>query len=337
MPSWVRFNDTSDRWEYSVNAGGAWNELPLGIRLIDGTAAAPSLAFADDPDTGLYRVAADRYGLVAGGRLLLSGIKQAAQAGHTFYSADGTSYLTALILDNNYTYLSHGSSSAASHFYIRNTTANGTLRLGTAGIDRWVIAAAGHFEPTANLAYDIGSAALKAKSIYSSAYRGQVIKGIGFSGGEYNMNGAADDELVNYRFTIPADTLKVPGDFVLIEGVFIPAANANTKTIRHQLDATIKRISCQTAVNLADMRVRVMVKLYYRTSTTGSWGGLSWINASGASPIAGQGYLMNAGLSSADWTSDQVLALWAQGGANQDVRATDYNVTAFLATAGSTV
>ncbi len=120
------------------------------LKAIAGSVGAPGMTFVIDPDTGLYRVSADRYGLVAGGRLLLSGTKSDTNAGHTFYSADGTAYLTALIVDANYTYLSHGSSNVNSHFYIRNTTASGTLRLGTAGIDRWVIAAGGDLESIAS-------------------------------------------------------------------------------------------------------------------------------------------------------------------------------------------
>lgn len=41
--------------------------LPGGARLADGTAAAPSLAFDADPDTGVFSPAPDRIGLVAGG------------------------------------------------------------------------------------------------------------------------------------------------------------------------------------------------------------------------------------------------------------------------------
>ena len=167
MPSWVRFNDTSDRWEFSVNAGGAWNELPLGIRLINGTAAAPSLAFADDPDTGLYRVAANRYGLVAGGKLLLSGIKNADNAGHTFYSADGTAYLTFLILDNNYSYLSHSSSNAASDLYIRNLTATGALRFGTAGVDKIILTSTGQLYPYNNDSQSLGLISKRWSAVYA--------------------------------------------------------------------------------------------------------------------------------------------------------------------------
>lgn len=40
--------------------------LPGGLSLPDGSAAAPALAFQDDPDTGLRRPAADQIGMVAG-------------------------------------------------------------------------------------------------------------------------------------------------------------------------------------------------------------------------------------------------------------------------------
>jgi hypothetical protein len=56
-----------------AGASGAVS-LPAGLRLPDGTAAAPGLRFAADEDTGLTRPGANQIGLVAGGaqRLLLS-------------------------------------------------------------------------------------------------------------------------------------------------------------------------------------------------------------------------------------------------------------------------
>jgi len=78
----------SDAFTVKVSADGtAWLDalaadpasgrmrLPGGLALPDGSAAAPALAFADDPDTGLRRPAADQIGLVAGAvqRAALSG------------------------------------------------------------------------------------------------------------------------------------------------------------------------------------------------------------------------------------------------------------------------
>lgn len=41
------------------------------IRLDDGTAATPALAFNNDPNTGIYRIAGDRWALVVGGSKIL--------------------------------------------------------------------------------------------------------------------------------------------------------------------------------------------------------------------------------------------------------------------------
>ncbi|KKK91898.1 hypothetical protein LCGC14_2708310, partial [marine sediment metagenome] len=166
--------------------------------------------------------------------------------------------------------------------------------------------------------------------------RGIILASFGFSVGQYSV-GSADTQLTSYDVTIPANTLTQPGDFIMIEGVFVFATNTNTKTVRHQLDSTTKSISAQSAVSLAAHVPRTVTKLIYRTSTTGAWGGVSWIDASAAAPTAGQGYEHVVGLSGADWTAAQTLKLWAQGGVNDDVRATDFTVTAFAVISGTTV
>ena len=63
-----------------MSTGSAWVSIALGgviggpLRAPDGTAGAPGIAFGADPDTGLYRPAADQIALVTGGvqRALLS-------------------------------------------------------------------------------------------------------------------------------------------------------------------------------------------------------------------------------------------------------------------------
>ena len=51
-----------------VHDGANW--VADGGNFADGSAAAPSIAFASDPDTGLYRVSADLLGVAAGGALI---------------------------------------------------------------------------------------------------------------------------------------------------------------------------------------------------------------------------------------------------------------------------
>jgi hypothetical protein len=65
--SWAQ--DTSVLYYYT---GSLWGAVPLPNAIGDGTAGAPSLAFAADADSGLYRIGANNPGIAAGGALVLS-------------------------------------------------------------------------------------------------------------------------------------------------------------------------------------------------------------------------------------------------------------------------
>src|SRR5690606_2233500 len=55
------------------NANLFWNDANKQLLLANGTAAAPSYAFANSTSTGLYRVASSTWGIAAGGTRAVSG------------------------------------------------------------------------------------------------------------------------------------------------------------------------------------------------------------------------------------------------------------------------
>jgi hypothetical protein len=85
-------------WHEALVADPATGSLsaPQGLRLSDGTAAAPALSFSADPDTGLYRAGADQIGAATGGvqRFLLS--TTALSLTLPLLAADGTAAAPSL-------------------------------------------------------------------------------------------------------------------------------------------------------------------------------------------------------------------------------------------------
>jgi len=205
----------------------------------------------------------------------------------------------------------------------------------TGGTERWRVENA-QFGPITTDYPSIGDSVALVGDVWAKAYRGVVLQAFAFSSGTYNV-GSSDDHMGEYDVVLPANLLQSPGDHIVIETALVFAVNANQKTCRIQLDSGTSRIVCQTSVSLANMIVRVTTRLFYRTSTSGSWGGVTHIDASAASPISGQGYLANAGMTSGDWTAAQTLKFWCQGGASNDLRVTDYSVTAFIGHNGTAI
>ncbi len=162
MPTWVKFNETSKRWEYSTNQGSSWNELAMGFRATDGSVGAPSIAFDQDPTTGIYRPSAGAFRIVTAGKY---GFAQAYIAGSpdrtrfTFYAPIGAAYSLIDVYDGSYTLFTN----SGGHLYVRSDGSY-TLRLGV-GSDRWIISTAALF-PAADVTYDIGTGSYRVKDIY---------------------------------------------------------------------------------------------------------------------------------------------------------------------------
>ena len=127
------------------------------VLISDGSAAAPGLAFVNDTDTGIFRSGDDSIDIAAGGKVIARHSELGTHADHTLYSEDATSSLITSVLDSNYTHMRHTSTATSSNFYIRNATASGALKLGTAGTNRWDIISTGHLQPVANDTYDVGA------------------------------------------------------------------------------------------------------------------------------------------------------------------------------------
>lgn len=124
------------------------NGLSIGLAFPllapDGSAAAPSYSFANDTDSGLYRIGADSIGMSVGGNLtvtfgglnneiLVRGIGSIAHSGSMFS-------ITA----------------PSGDVQIGPYGVAGTMNLTTAGSTRWTVTAAGHMIAGADNTYDIG-------------------------------------------------------------------------------------------------------------------------------------------------------------------------------------
>lgn len=157
----------------------------------------------------------------------------------------------------------------------------------------------------------------------SSALR-TGLKVFGFSTGQGCTTGAGtDDQLTSYDVTIPADFLSGPGEALLVEGVYVLAANANAKVGKIRVGAAGTLVTLYTGTgNAHHIPFRVLVRR--RTSTTGSIGGYSLVGATptGAPTV----YLISAGIATVDWTVSQILRIYANGAAG-DIYLTDYTVT----------
>lgn len=154
-----------------------------------------------------------------------------------------------------------------------------------------------------------------------------------FSSGQGNAAGGADTQLTSYNVTIPAGFLAQPGDALIIEGAFVTAANANTKTGKLQVDsATLMTILSTTGSSHV---VPFRLALRRRTSTGGSLTGITWQGAADAGNPTPR--LTNANPGTLAWGSAQTLKIFAAGTAANDLRLTDYMVSYTRVPTGVTV
>lgn len=180
------------------NAGG-WSEM----RWADGTVSLPSISFAADPDTGVYRPGTNILGFVTGGveRLRIAadgriGIGVTTLT-HTLEAigSDGSLMVgngrTANTIKSTWFYSPAYSTAVNGRvitFYTYNDVNNNVLRIGggqsggqaatqlgfytAAAIDtasgtmRWSIESDGHFLPSTNNTYDVGSASVRVRTYY---------------------------------------------------------------------------------------------------------------------------------------------------------------------------
>jgi hypothetical protein len=132
-----------------------------GFRAIDGTAADPSYSFIGDGDTGIYRAGADMIGFSANGVAQLTITNTSALFNQQVYVDEGN----------------QGAGGPAFSFVGDQDTgmyqggAN-VLGLSTGGTGRWLVQANGDFEPVVNNTYNIGSASLRAATVFATTFDG---------------------------------------------------------------------------------------------------------------------------------------------------------------------
>jgi hypothetical protein len=130
----------------------------------DGTVSEPGIRFADDLDTGIYRIGANILGIAAGGTERIRATTTGASVTGTF-SATGAANFSAL----NATPIG-GTTRAAGSF--TTLDANGNVILGDAATD--TISITGRFItdliPLADNLRDLGTSALKWKQVYATTY-----------------------------------------------------------------------------------------------------------------------------------------------------------------------
>lgn len=200
----------------TVGRDGGWVNIPLtalayrdatgttiaGAPLggVAGSAAAPSLSFAADLNTGLFNAAADTIGFAAGGservRLTSTGlgvgvtspyakievVAAAGAAGLSVGAAGGAAntgielygLIDAIPASQKRGFIATASSDigiAGDLLMAPRSSASASIRFltGNAGaIERWRIAAVGTLQPGSDNSYDIGAAAMRVKLIYAA-------------------------------------------------------------------------------------------------------------------------------------------------------------------------
>lgn len=171
---------------------------PLGA--VAGSAAAPSLGFAADPNTGLFNAAADAIGFAAGGseraRLTTTGLGIGSASPYAKVELVAAASAAGLAIGatagaGNLGLELYGLMDAIPAAQTRGFVAIANSGLGTAGdlliaprsstsaairfltgsagaVERWRIGATGTFQPGADNSYDIGAAAARVKVVYAA-------------------------------------------------------------------------------------------------------------------------------------------------------------------------
>lgn len=161
-------------------------------------------------------------------------------------------------------------------------------------------------------------------NIDDSGYPRTHLAGFAFSSGEGNDVGGGDTQLTGYDVTIPAGFLAEPGDAIVVEGAWSAANNANAKTGKLQVGAGTTFVITATGAALAGHIIPFRVVIRRRGATTGAGAGLYFKDAAATAeptPI-----LINAGLSSFDWSIAQTLKIFAASADADDLLLTDYEV-----------
>ena len=152
-------------------------------------------------------------------------------------------------------------------------------------------------------------------------------KGFGFSVGQGNAASGGQTQLTNFDVTIPANLLNQPGSGLIVEGLFTLANNTNSKASALQVASGTLRTIFSTASAVSGHAVPFRILIRRRTSTTGIYTGIAWINAANAGNATSR--MTNATLITVDWTISQVLKIFASSSGANDLVLNDYHVGVF--------
>jgi hypothetical protein len=150
-----------------------------------------------------------------------------------------------------------------------------------------------------------------------------ALKVFAYSAGQGNDAGGADTVLGNYNVTVPANYLTQPGDALVIEGTCVLANTANARTLKLQVGAPAPIAVINTATASHESSTfRIIVRR--RTSTTASLSSVSNLGpATGTVLVV---HAVNTAIVAVDWTTSQLLRVFAAGTDAGDTLLTDYTV-----------
>jgi hypothetical protein len=162
------------------------------------------------------------------------------------------------------------------------------------------------------------------------------LRTIGFGTGQANGAGAVDTELTSYGVFIPANYLKAAGNAIIMEGTMAVAANGDTKLLKVKVGAGTLTTLWSSAANLANHVVPFRVVIRRRLSTSGSVAAVFFDGvASGAGSPAP--FMTYTTLGTLDWTTNQVLKLFANVNTATSITMQDYTVYGVRTENGATV
>ncbi len=175
MADWVRFDDTNKRWEYSTNAGGAWNDLVERPRVeridFDALTGAADYRLYRDTDGHVKIQLPDTKALVyaVGGQTLWY-VQRADTASYVYlFSNPGANseHVRLQKSDSGVAYLLTDKFNSGSHRDLHiGTQGAASLIFRTNATSRWYVSSTGILRPFANIAYDIGVPTARVRQLY---------------------------------------------------------------------------------------------------------------------------------------------------------------------------
>ena len=294
-----------------------------GVRAVPASAANIDISGTAGETIAQYEVVylSDGSGALTAGRWYL------ASSDHNYASVDapsiGIAQIAASAAGSTFTVRVYGKStvsgalSSGSTYYVGSTA--GTLSASSTQQNREPF---GQADSTTTIIFPIGgtiSISIK-----------HALKTFGFSAGQGNSStSGTDTELTSYALTVPDNFLDQPGASLVIEGLLVKAANADTVTMKIAIGGSGLLTVFTNAQNVVNHRIPFRINMIRRASDAAAITGLFYHGAAhtGAPTV----YLANHALSGTiDWTAAQALKIYLAsdtGGAANDVYLTDLRIS----------